>query len=134
MPQQPLTLNEFQEQTVKDNTISKHDASLDLICQSSHILSIIKEQDNTKAEITPTGFRDIQLLLGNALRDICVIANSFGYTLGYIGNKTGDLRVNGFTYFYGRELNKEEYEEKPDKQKKKSKVEIATILSKKAEW
>lgn len=132
MENQPTTLNEFQEQTINKSSLTKESASLDLVYQSSKILAIIEELNNPATEITPTGFMDAQICLGNTLRDIAILANSFKYTLGFISHKTGKARLQGFAYLRKIEDNtyNEEFDKRAEKQKK---YEIAVMPEKKQE-
>ena len=122
------TLNEFQTDTIQRLQTDKESTALDLIYESAEILSIIRELNNDTAEITPTGFRDIQIALGNALKDICVLAENFGYSLEYIADMGGRTKLKGFAYFSGKDydISRKEHE-KGIERRKREKTEIAIM-------
>jgi len=131
LEKRPLTLNEFQQQTINQSSLTKESASIDLVYQSSKIFTIIEELSNESAQITPTGFGNIQTCLSNALRDICILANNFGYSLNFLKGKIGKERLDGFAYTNQYELDRKKYEEQYKNRDKKARDEIAVMPEKK---
>lgn len=96
------TLNEFQKNVIQnlpeDLSVESIDVAIRLASEIGNIFCIVNEINNPGAEKTPTVNLNIVRLLGSIMRDTGILANNFGYTLGYIVGKASDVKVDGFSY------------------------------------
>jgi len=105
MANNPMTFSEFQKNTIKNLSnlsgglsIEPIDIAIRFACEVGIIFNIVNERNNPNVEATPMANLNMAKSLGNMLRDICIMAGNYGYTLGYVSNKAGKIELKEFVY------------------------------------